>query len=176
MNRYWNYFKSLKIILHAKFKSGSSANIEWLQSFNKRTKISVAEKGSITIGRGVVTKEGVRFQVESGKLTIGKGCFFNSNCHITCIESIEIGEGCSLGPNIVIVDHDHNFRHKADQMFISSPISIGKNVWIGANSVILRGATIGDDAVIAAGSIVKGTIPKSHLFYEKKNYICKPIE
>lgn len=47
-------------------------------------------------------------------------------------------------------------------------VVIGDNVWIGANSVILRGSRIGDNAVIAAGTIVKGTVESNTLVYDKR--------
>lgn len=53
--------------------------------------------------------------------------------------------------------------------FKTSPIVIGNNVWIAANSIILRGSNIGDNAVIAAGSIVKGTVPANTLYLQKKS-------
>ena len=50
---------------------------------------------------------------------------------------------------------------------------IGNDVWIGAGAVILRGTTIGDKAVIGAGSIVKGNVPAGSVFYQKRETIIK---
>ncbi len=55
-----------------------------------------------------------------------------------------------------MVDHDHDTVNGG---FVSAPIKIGDNVWIGANSVILKGVTIGNNAIIAAGSIVTKDVP-----------------
>ena len=72
----------------------------------------------------------------------------------------------------MVYDHDHDFRAEGgvkSMQYKSSPIKIGNNVWIGANSIILRGTVIGDNAVIGAGSIVKGEVPVGELFIQKKH-------
>ena len=51
---------------------------------------------------------------------------------------------------------------------LKGDIIIGKNVWIGANTVILRGTTIGDNAVIAAGSVLKGDVAPNTVFLNKR--------
>ena len=93
------------------------------------------------------------------------------------MEQITIGDYCKFGNNLVIVDHDHNYKDcgikkKDSQEFLTAPIKIGNNVWVGANVVILRGTDIGDNCVIAAGSVVKGTVLPNTLFVkgERRSY------
>ncbi len=65
---------------------------------------------------------------------------FNNNCILTAREKIIIGDRTIFGPGVAIFDNDHAYKEKNfEKEFITSPIIIGKNVWIGANSVILRG-------------------------------------
>lgn len=72
----------------------------------------------------------------------------------------------------MIYDHDHDFRHpdglKAEA-FKTAPIVIGKDCWIGANTVILRGTTIGDNCVVGAGSIIKGNYPAESVIVQKRD-------
>lgn len=105
---------------------------------------------------------------KNSKLYIGKDVFFNNNCVLTCRYNIEIGDDVIIGPNVVIFDHDHDYKsinRKSD--FIYGEIYIGKNVWIGANACILKGSKIGDNAVIAAGAVVSGEVPENSVYYEK---------
>lgn len=149
-----------------------------LQIWGKNHKLVIQGKNAeVTIGEKNVTRENVVFRVEGGKLNIGDKCFFNSNVNITCIDEIVIGSGCQIAQNVVILDHDHNYKQKGVGVpsLVSSKVSIGKNVWIGANCVILRGSTIGDDVVIAAGSIVRGNIPTGTLFYQKREASYKNV-
>ena len=90
---------------------------------------------------------------------------------IHCRSEIKIGNDVQFSPNVLIYDHDHDYKAEGgvkSMKYIETPVSIGNNVWIGANTVILRGASIGDNAVIAAGSIVKGTVPSNCLFLNIK--------
>lgn len=98
----------------------------------------------------------------SGNLILKNGVSLNNNCLITCRKKVIIGEKTNIGPNCCIFDHDHDYSH-SDRLnnYISSPIIIGKNVWIGANVSVLKGTIIGDNCVIGAGSVVKGTFPNN---------------
>lgn len=120
------------------------------------------------LGDRFVTRNGFHV-ISSGKLTIGNGVFFNNNCSITCLNEITIADSVSIGNNVVIVDHDHDFRN-ADGGFKSCPISIGSKVWIGANVTVLKGVNIGDNSVIAAGSVVTKDIPANTVYIENRKY------
>jgi len=95
-------------------------------------------------------------------LKIGDKCGF-SGAAISCAESITIGDHVLLGINVIITDTDHHStgakERRENTGITSKPIVIGNNVWIGANSIILKGVHIGDNTVIAAGSVVAANIP-----------------
>lgn len=97
--------------------------------------------------------------LNGGSIELGCNCFCNSNVNITAMKKVKIGSNVKIANNVVIIDHDHNYR-QSNTGYVSAPIQIGDNVWIGANSVILKGVTIGDHAVIAAGSVVNHDVPE----------------
>lgn len=103
----------------------------------------------------------------NGILEIGSHCFFNVNSSITCVKHIKIGDYCKFGNNLVIVDHDHDFR-KTGEEFPADGIEIGDYVWVGAGCIILKGVKIGDHAVIAAGSVVRSDVPAGSLYYNMR--------
>jgi len=78
---------------------------------------------------------------------------------------ISIGSGTMVAPNVIIVDSDFHQTWPPDQRLFSDTsnfdkeVKIGSNVWIGMNSLVLKGAVIGDNTIIAAGSTVTGEIP-----------------
>jgi len=89
----------------------------------------------------------------------GKG-FANTNTQINCFNYIEIGEGTYISDDVRIQDSDnHYILENGIKKIHTSPIVIGNHVWIGKNAIILKGVTIGDGAVIAAGSIVVKDVP-----------------
>jgi acetyltransferase-like isoleucine patch superfamily enzyme len=96
------------------------------------------------------------------KIYIGANTYINRNTFIDAIESLSIGQHCAIGPNCYITDHDHgtdiNFT-PLKQPMVAKPTKIGDRVWIGANVTILKGVTIGDDAIVGAGSVVTKDLP-----------------
>lgn len=95
---------------------------------------------------------------KEASLTIGKKCFLNDAVTICATVSIRIGDNAKIGDQVHIYDSDFH-QVTADEAVFQKPVVIGNNVWLGAKSMILAGTTIGDNSVIAAGSIVKGDIP-----------------
>ena len=93
------------------------------------------------------------------KLKAGSGI---SGCRVVAFSEVEIGEGSMIGAGSLICDSDmHEVPLGAGALVKSSPIRIGKRVFIGANCVVLKGVTIGDEAVVGAGSVVTRNV-ESH--------------
>lgn len=112
-----------------------------------------------------------------GHLSVGRGCFINQNVMVVSMQKITIGNDVIIGPNVVIVDHDHDY-HSVNQenTFTTSPIHIGNNVWIGANVTILKGTILGDGCVVGAGVTLKGTYPENTLLYQEAAIETRSIE
>lgn len=88
--------------------------------------------------------------------------FMNYNCVLLDVCSISIGSGTQVGPAVQIVtaDHPRDADDRAAGLEMGKSITIGRNVWIGAQAVILPGVTVGDDAIVGAGSIVTRDVPQ----------------
>ena len=92
---------------------------------------------------------------------VGKNCFINYNCTILDNGRVTLGENCLLAPNVSIYTAGHplhpEWRTPGYEYGIE--VTIGNNVWIGGNTVILPGVHIGDNVVVGAGSVVTKDIP-----------------
>ena len=133
-----------------------------------------SKKSKINIGKFVFIRKNTTIRIDGeSTLDIGDHVFMNDNCNINCANKISIGSYTKIAPNVSINDHDHNYKGVEGGNLIKGEVIIGKNVWIGSNSVILRGTVIEDNAVVAAGSVVKGHIPKDSLFLNKRENITK---
>ncbi len=92
---------------------------------------------------------------------LGKNVYANFNLTLVDDTHIYIGDCVMIGPNVTIATAGHPIdpdkRMKVAQFNI--PVNIANNVWIGANSVVLPGITIGENSVIGAGSVVTKDIP-----------------
>ncbi len=95
------------------------------------------------------------FYSDFGKnITIGKNVFINASCCFQDQGGISLGDGVLIGHRVVLATINHGLLPEERQHNNPSPIVIGKNVWIGSGSIVLPGVTIGDNAIVAAGSIV----------------------
>ncbi|WP_293754004.1 acyltransferase [Vallitalea sp.] len=97
---------------------------------------------------------------KNAKLVLGNG-YINSNSVIACCNNITIGDGATIARGVYVYDGDHHLIMDNEKNVINKPdaINIGKHVWICVNSTILKGVTIGDGSIIAAGSVVTNDIP-----------------
>lgn len=106
-------------------------------------------------------------QCFSPNLRIGANCSFGEYCHITCVESILIGNNLLTGRWVTITDNSHGETNLENlqiapmnrKVFSPGPVIIGENVWIGDKSTILPNVKIGNGVVIAANSVVTKDVP-----------------
>lgn len=156
--------------------NGFHTKFTGLQKIALTAKIEASSSGKVIISKRSTIDGGTVCRASSGELSIGPHVYINRNCNIVSRKSIKIGRKCTIGPNVCIYDHDHNFRSQnRDTEYVCKPITIGNNVWIGSNVIIIRGVTIGDNAVIAAGAIVRGDVPADSIYISKSEYSIKPI-
>lgn len=102
------------------------------------------------------------FQCDRGdRITVGENVFINYNCTILDIAQVTIGDNTMIGPNVGIYTAAHPLSpgQRLAGACWASPVVIGKNVWIGGSVIILPGVTVGDNAVIGAGSVVTKDVP-----------------
>lgn len=131
--------------------------------------------GTVTIDKGTNFRRGGTVNVNGGALNIGRNVFFNQNVSINCRAKINIGSNSMIGESVVFYDHDHTFSKglACRKEFVTSDINVGENVWIGCNCTILKGVSIGDNSVIAAGSIVTKDLPPNSTLIQKRDaFIC----
>lgn len=141
---------------------------------------------------------------DSGMIDISNQCIIGSNFQMYCKDRIRIGDHAVISWNVFIQDYDGhstepnerlkelehiqesffpNFskRKKSDitqryvPKYVTRPINIGNNVWIGANAIIIKGVTISDNAIIAAGSIVTKDVPANCIVAGNPAVVVKKV-
>jgi acetyltransferase-like isoleucine patch superfamily enzyme len=118
---------------------------------------------NITIGSGCFIQEYVYMRAgRQGYIRIANDCAMNSFAKLFGHGGIEIGERTQLGPGCLITTTEHDYQ-RTDLKTEFRKVTIGKGVWVGANSLILPGVTIGDDCVVGAGSVVTRDIPSGSI-------------
>lgn len=100
------------------------------------------------------------FYTDFGKnITVGEGVFINACCHFQDHGGVTIGDGCQIGHNVVFATLNHGFAPEDRSTTYPAPIVLKKNVWVGSNATILSGVTIGENAIVGAGSVVTKDVP-----------------
>lgn len=103
----------------------------------------------------VINAENISFHPDDINNFQGFGNYFQA------IEEIVIGKGTYIACNVAIITANHNFS-KLEEHFKGQPVILGKECWIGFNSVILPGVVLGDRTIVGAGSIVTKSFPEGH--------------
>ena len=166
----------LKVIT---YKARYGNKLQWNAMFRcKKVSDIKILSGNLKIGKGLSMNPGSYIAVvNNGNAVIGNNVAINRNSIIVCHDSIIIGDHCSIGPNVLIYDHDHCFNAEGLQKgYRTSPVVINKNCWIGGGVIILRGTTIGEGCVIGAGCVVKGDIPSHSLVTSDRELIISPLQ
>jgi acetyltransferase-like isoleucine patch superfamily enzyme len=94
-----------------------------------------------------------------GILRIGDRAFINYGTDIAATGSISIGADCLIGTHVSILDNDFHEVTQRDKVPTPRPVVIGDHVWIGNRAIIMPGVTIGEGAVVGAGSVVVRDVP-----------------
>ena len=111
-----------------------------------------------------------------GEITIGMGCFLGENSRIWSMDRVEIGDHVLISHNVTLMDTDSH-ELNADERAVTglemlvqglpsqkgniatAPIRLGDHVWVGIGSIILKGVSIGEKSIVAAGSVVTKDVP-----------------
>lgn len=141
--------------------------------------LEIADDSLLNIGYGVTFRSFASLEVSSGaQLEIGNGVFFNDHCSVRCSEKISIGRDTMFGDGVRIFDanHKYNAYQVAKTSLRTAPIHIGRDCWIGANVVILKGVTIGDNVIVGANSLIYKDIPSNSVVTHSEELVIKPRE
>lgn len=140
-----------------------------------RRPLLVRNPRGITIGSDTMIRQGARLEVVDrpglppGTLVIGDRVNFEQNVHVATCDNVWIGDDVSIAAGCVIVDTTHPIGRPGDgsrARHVSAErthVHLGNRVFVGANSVILAGVTIGENSIVGAGSVVTRDVPPNSI-------------
>lgn len=159
------------------FFQNPNSNIDPTFRLGKDNTVYIAPTARLKIERNVTVNQHNFITVkENAVLSIGADTYI-TRATISCLYNINIGKNCILGEGLKIFDHNH--RHTRDPFSVSKTefnfgkISIGDNVWTGANVTILKGVTIGDNVILGAGVLVYNNVPANTIVTNKQELVFK---
>ncbi|MEI9890484.1 MAG: DapH/DapD/GlmU-related protein [Caulobacteraceae bacterium] len=94
---------------------------------------------------------------------VGRNVFVNQNCTFYDLGGLDIADDVMIGPNVSLITSGHPIEPSKRRAAVTArPIAIGRNVWIAAGATVIGGVTVGENAVVAASSVVTRDVPAQH--------------
>jgi len=104
------------------------------------------------------------FTAGGDEIRVGRNVFVNQNCTFYDLGGLDIGDDVLIGPNVSLITAGHPVEPSQRRaVTIGKPIVIERNVWIAAGATIIGGVTVGENSVVAAGSVVTKDVPPNTL-------------
>lgn len=105
----------------------------------------------------------------------GNDCFLNFGCTLLAIGGITIEDDVFIGPQCVLATEYHPENPENRHSLLTKPIVVKRNAWLGANVTVLAGVTIGENAIVAAGSVVTKDVPDNMVVAGSPARVVRPI-
>ena len=110
-----------------------------------------------------------------GKIIAGDNCLFTPGVRIAAASEIKIGDGCMFANSAYISDADwHGIYKRSEPVGNTKPIELKNNVWIGDRAVVGKGVTIGENSIVAAGSVVVKDVPENVIVAVSYTHLTLP--
>ena len=131
--------------------------------FGRRLQLQAGRTGRIHFGRFAWIGDGTKIRCHEGVVEIGPKTVFGQECTISAYQRVKIGEQCVIADRVMFIDFDHGVVDVEQpirlQGIYKRDVVVGSNVWIGYGACILRGVTVGDNAIVGTNSVVTRDVP-----------------
>jgi acetyltransferase-like isoleucine patch superfamily enzyme len=128
-------------------------------------KLEIGRGATLSIGRWAWLGHGCKIRVHEGQASIGAKTVIGQECTISAYQHVSIGRECIVADRVMLIDFDHGVteveRPIRAQGIYKRDVRVGHNVWIGYGACILRGVTVGDNAVIGTSAVVTRDMPEN---------------
>jgi acetyltransferase-like isoleucine patch superfamily enzyme len=125
-------------------------------------KLEIGPHGRLYLGRWSWLGHGTKVRVHEGEVHIGAKSVLGQECTISAYQRVEVGRECILADRVMLIDFDHSVaeveRPIREQGIYKRDVRIGHNVWMGYGACVLRGVTVGDNAIIGTSAVVAADV------------------
>jgi acetyltransferase-like isoleucine patch superfamily enzyme len=126
-------------------------------------KFEIGRRASVSLGRWSWIGHGCKVRAHEGEVSIGAKSVLGQECTISAYQHVSIGRECIIADRVMLIDFDHGVveveRPVREQGIYKRDVIVGHNVWIGYGACVLRGITIGNNAVVGTSAVVTGDVP-----------------
>jgi acetyltransferase-like isoleucine patch superfamily enzyme len=125
--------------------------------------LEIGRDAVLRLGRWSWIGHGSKIRVHEGECSIGAKTVLGQECTISAFQHVSIGRECIVADRAMLIDFDHGVveveRPIRHQGIYKRDVRVGSNCWIGYGACILRGASVGDNAIVGANTVVTGDLP-----------------
>jgi acetyltransferase-like isoleucine patch superfamily enzyme len=125
--------------------------------------IQIGKQAEVRLGRWSWIGHGTKIRSHEGVVEIGAKTVMGQECTISAFQHVSIGRECVIADRVMLIDFDHGVveveRPIREQGIYKRDVRVGNNVWIGYGACILRGVTVGDNAIIGTNAVVTKDVP-----------------
>ncbi len=126
-------------------------------------KFEIGRDATVSLGRWSWLGHGCKVRAHEGEVSIGAKSVLGQECTISAYQRVSIGRECIIADRVMMIDFDHGMaevdRPIREQGIYKRDVDVGHNVWIGYGACVLRGVTVGDNAVIGTSAVVTCEVP-----------------
>jgi acetyltransferase-like isoleucine patch superfamily enzyme len=142
---------------------GRRLRLDGLAFIGPKVVLQIGRNARVELGRWSWVGHGTKIRCHEGVVSIGAKTVLGQECTISAYQHVEIGRECVIADRVMLIDFDHGIvevdRPIRHQGIYKRDVRVGNNVWIGYGACILRGVTIGDNAVIGTSAVVTKDVP-----------------
>jgi acetyltransferase-like isoleucine patch superfamily enzyme len=148
-----------------KLRLGRRLKLDGLAFVGPGCKLEVKRGATLELGRWSWVGHGCKVRVHEGIVHIGAKSVLGQECTISAFQHVSIGRECVIADRVMLIDFDHGMveveRPIRLQGIYKRDVRVGHNVWIGYGACLLRGVTVGDNAVIGTSAVVTKDVPEN---------------
>jgi acetyltransferase-like isoleucine patch superfamily enzyme len=159
----FKYARLIVRMLRRKLFLGGRLELDGIAFIGPRVVLQAGREARIELGRWSWLGHGTKIRCHEGVVSIGAKTVMGQECTISAFQHVKIGRECVIADRVMFIDFDHGMvevdRPIRLQGIYKRDVHVGNNVWIGYGACILRGVTVGDNAVIGTNSVVTKDVP-----------------
>jgi acetyltransferase-like isoleucine patch superfamily enzyme len=160
-----SYLHLLARFLLLKLRHGRRLQTDGICFICPGVQLEIGRDATLRIGRWAWIGHGSKIRVHEGEVGIGAKTVIGQECTISAFQHVSIGRECIVADRVMLIDFDHGAveveRPIRLQGIYKRDVRVGHNVWIGYGACILRGVTIGDNAIVGTSAVVTKEVPEN---------------
>jgi acetyltransferase-like isoleucine patch superfamily enzyme len=159
----WGYARLALRLGWLKLRFGRRLRTDGLAFVGPGVKFEIGHAATVHLGRWSWIGHGCKIRAHEGEVLIGAKTVLGQECTISAFQHVSIGRECIVADRVMLIDFDHGVveteRPIRLQGIYKRDVRVGNNCWIGYGACILRGATVGDNAIVGTSTVVTKDVP-----------------